>query len=364
MAESENNLTNLTNRYFPDALTVPQEQPACFINEERFRSLVKATGQIVWLTDAHGKMLEAPDLLAFTGQSQAGVAAANWLTYVHPEDQVRVASAWAQSVAFRSRFDAVYRLRKHDGSYGHFEVHGVPLLNTDSSIREWVGTSSNVTAHRQADATVEMLTARLRRAFLEMDHRVKNNLQVISALIELQTTANCEVTLRRVSQYTHALASLHDLLAIAAKKTDAEIGALSMRAILEELTPVLQVHAGERRIACQAEEILSPVRLIGSLVVLVNELISNAIQHGEGDIELTFTVNENRARLEICDAGPGFPPDFEPHQSAKTGLELVQSAVHHDLRGEVSFTTRPGGGARVIVLFPLLKDRSEIGKTY
>jgi PAS domain S-box-containing protein len=367
MSETEN---SIIERCSPDPQTAPhtgrqevdetpehahtQRTPAPRSHAKRFQSLVTALAkaQIVWITDAQGKVLEAPGWLAFTGQSRADVEAGNWLPYVHPEDQVQVMSAWTQSIASRSRFDAEYRLRKQDGTYEYFEVHGVPVLNSDNSILEWVGTSANVTAHKEAKVTVERLRERLRCSIMEMDHRVKNNLQIISALLETHKVDTSEAMLRRVSHYTHALASLHDLLARAAKESGEETDGLSMPTILGHLIPLLQVCASGRRIAYEAEEVLSPVQEIASLTFLINELVLNAIQHGKGDIELTFAVKESRARLEVCDDGPGFPLHFEPRQAAKTGLELVQSAACHDLRGEVAFTNRPDGGARVVVEFP------------
>ena len=90
-----------------------------------------------------------------------------------------------------------------------------------------------------------------------------------------------------------------------------------------------------------------------SLALLVAELVSNALKHGQGQIEISVTIDGDTARLEVDDDGPGFPADFDWRQAANTGLGLIDSAGRHDLRGTVSYGNRPEGGACVTVTFPI-----------
>lgn len=125
--------------------------------------------------------------------------------------------------------------------------------------------------------------------------------------------------------------------------------------------PLLQKTVGDRQVHLQAEELVISVKEAASLCVLVNELVSNAAKHGQSDITLTLEAvpnngdarTEKRARLEVCDAGPGFPAGFDPHLAGNTGMELVESAARWDLHGEIAFENRAEGGARVVVTFPL-----------
>ncbi|HLJ58081.1 MAG TPA: ATP-binding protein, partial [Chthonomonadaceae bacterium] len=86
---------------------------------------------------------------------------------------------------------------------------------------------------------------------------------------------------------------------------------------------------------------------------VVNELISNAVKHGRGEISVGLAVHDGAAKLEVCDAGPGFGEAFDPGESTTTGLELVQALVQMDLQGQTSFENRLEGGARVLVTFPV-----------
>jgi two-component sensor histidine kinase len=98
-----------------------------------------------------------------------------------------------------------------------------------------------------------------------------------------------------------------------------------------------------------------PVHHVTTLAILVNELVSNAIKHGNGEIHLVFSIHGDRAVLEVKDQGPGFPDPFHAVTAAKTGLELVQTLAHLDLQGEARFENRVEGGGRAVVEFPIPK---------
>ncbi len=241
-----------------------------------------------------------------------------------------------------------------------------PVLSEQSEATGVVVILSDVTerrrleqAERQRKTEVEELNARLKRAMAETHHRVKNNLQVISALVDMQVMEDVDrVPLsewKRLGMHIRTLAAVHDLLT-AAVKNNQEADAISVEDALHRLLPMLQSTLGTRRLKAEIEDVLLPARLLGSLTILVNEIVSNAVKHGLGDITLSFKRHDGGVRLEICDDGPGFPPDFNPRKAANTGLELIDSTGRHDLRGEIAYTTRDEGGARVIVTIPLPPD--------
>ena len=120
-------------------------------SEERYRSLITATAQLVWTTDAKGNVVEdIPSWRAFTGQSEEEVKGQGWIHALHPEDRERTAAVWAHAVGTRSNYATEYRVRRLDGEYRHFIVRGVPILKKDGGIREWVGTCTDVTEWKQA----------------------------------------------------------------------------------------------------------------------------------------------------------------------------------------------------------------------
>ena len=259
--------------------------------------------------------------------------------------------------------DEAYVIERGNGSRTTLLVNAAPIRDEQGHIAAGVVAFYDISDRIHHLQEIEALNVRLRRSVQETHHRVKNNLQVISALAELQIEASDTMVpvaaLKRIGQHTRSLAALHDLLTQEAK-SNVEANSISTKAALDKLIPLLQSTAGERRIRCQVEDFRLPVREGASLALLVSELVSNAVKHGRDAIEVSLTVQGETARLEVCDDGPGFSPDFDWRKAANTGLGLIDSTGRHDLRGSISYENRPEGGARVVVDFPVLTSETDI----
>jgi PAS domain S-box-containing protein len=116
-------------------------------SEERYRSLVEATALVVWTTTPDGRVHEdLPAWREITGQSPDEVLGHGWLDAVHPDDRARVAAAWQRAVRTEGIYAVQYRVRAADGGIRHLSARGVPVFECDGSVREWVGTCTDVTA--------------------------------------------------------------------------------------------------------------------------------------------------------------------------------------------------------------------------
>ena len=210
---------------------------------------------------------------------------------------------------------------------------------------------------QERTAEIDALNQRLRRAMAETHHRVKNNLQVIAALVDMQTMEGTDtVPMREMERLGHHIASLaliHDLLTHQAK-TDDYVADIDMRDAVQKLIPLLQVMMPDRVLRVNAAAMRLAVRPGASLTILINELVSNAGKHGKGAIEVDLTQDGVKGRLTVRDHGPGFPPGFNPRKAANTGLDLIQSLTEWDLKGTCAFENADGGGGRVAIVFPLL----------
>ncbi len=125
-------------------------------NEERFRSLIVATAQIVWTTARNGEFVTAqPDWRLFTGQTDEELHGRGWLNAVHPDDRARVAQAWTDALATRAIYQAEHRLHRRDGEYRHMLARAVPVLEDDGCVREWVGTHTDITERVRAEEELQ-----------------------------------------------------------------------------------------------------------------------------------------------------------------------------------------------------------------
>ena len=133
------------------------------LREERFRTLVVATSQMVWTTDAAGQVTEdIPSWRAYTGQTYDEARGAGWGNALHPEDRQRTYDVWVQAVQRQSVYDTEYRVRRHDGEFRLFSVRGAPVFEAGGGIREWVGTCTDITEKKQAERALRKMNRALK----------------------------------------------------------------------------------------------------------------------------------------------------------------------------------------------------------
>lgn len=347
-----------------DITASKEAQLALAASEARARRFFEANvvGVIHWNLD-DGTITDANDVfLNMVGYTREDLTQKkiNWQEMTPPEWRERNWKGVSEIRAQRSGTPYEKEYFRKDGSRVPIIIGGALF---EGSGNEGVSFILDISEQKRVERAlrlsideIETLNARLKRSIQETHHRVKNNLQIISALADLQIEENQETipasAIQRIGQHTRSLAAVHDLLTQEAK-ADAHMDSLSTRATLEALIPLLQATLGGRRIQYVTDDFRLPVREGASLALLISELISNAVKHGRGDIGVTLRVQNKMAHLEVCDDGPGFPPDFKWQKAANTGLDLIDSSGRYDLRGTISYENRPHGGARVRVIFPI-----------
>ncbi len=206
---------------------------------------------------------------------------------------------------------------------------------------------------------VEALNERLLRAMRETHHRIKNNLQIISALLDMrvmdQNDGAVIEDLEHLGSQIRTFAAVHDILTEDARVSP-DASRVSALAILAKLIPMIESTTGRGHIPLQCDDVRLSTHQGTTIALLANELILNAVKHGGASIEVSLRADGCTARLEVLDDGPGFPAGFSAADSAHTGLELVESMARWDLRGEIAFENRSVHGASVIITFPLDVD--------
>ena len=295
---------------------------------------------------------------------------------LHPDDREPTRRAIDHCMSERVQYNVEYRVVAPDGRMrwinaigrGFYDEKGDPCrfdgITLDISERKLAEEEQKRAEAdlRRQQAEIQAMNERLQRAMQETHHRVKNSLQLVSALIDMQVgdyedavpTAN----VRHVNTQVRALAAVHDTLTEEAKgDQDAQI--VSVRTLLEKLLPLVSRIAGNRRLKFTLDDLRVPAKIGTSIALITNELVLNALKHGKGEVEITFAVAQEQATLEVCDDGEGLPDGFDPMQAANTGLELVTSLARWDLGGAVSYSNHPDhGGARITVSIPIAHNIS------
>ena len=320
--------------------------------------MADAMPQIVWTATPDGtRDYFNQRWYEHTGQSVIDTLSEKWIGALHEDDREPYLEAFRGAVAGQETFEYEYRLFcVDDGTYRWHLERALPLLDPSCAVIKWFGTCTDVEEMHSAHVTIEHLNGRLRRAMVETHHRVKNNLQIILAMVDMQMADQPDSIsieeLRRLSSHIRTIAAVHDILTRAARE-EGEVETVPVKDVLEQLLPIHQQTAPHCVIEAEIQDVDLAGRKGTSLALVINELVSNAIKHGRGLIKLVVTPVDGQVEVTVCDNGPGFPAGFDPVKAANTGLELIDNLVRWDLNGRISFGNQPIGGGQVSVTVPL-----------
>lgn len=180
--------------------------------QERIRLISKAANDIIWWADpANGFTDRQEAWEEFTGQTFEEYR--NWghIAAIHPDDRDRVQAAWFEAAAEKRVCACEYRVYcPSKGGYRHCMARGVPVLDADGNLVEWVGTVSDIHDLKTAQAELTKLNR-------ELESRVRERTAALeAAVMELEEFAHTvshdlRQALRGIATNAHMLRDLHNL---------------------------------------------------------------------------------------------------------------------------------------------------------
>lgn len=249
------------------------------------------------------------------------------------------------------------QIRSFEARFKTIKGKEIPVIISFSRLKEksseeagMVFVASNITAQKEAE---EMLNRSLKEKevlLAEIHHRVKNNLAVISGLLEMQVwnlpdDDRSVVALKESQLRIHSIALVHELLyqseSLSEIKLDEYINKLLMA--------IEQTHQNKDKVIkviTSLETVRLTIQKAIPVSLLLNELVVNSYKHGfngksEGEIEVILSENKDNVELIIQDNGVGLPVDFEPEKQTTLGMTLIKTLVQQigarlqvDNRGE------------------------------
>ena len=235
---------------------------------------------------------------------------------------------------------------------GTVDLLALPLLAGGDRIGAIV-LLQNVTELRRRERELVTKDATIR----EIHHRVKNNLQTVSALLRLQSrriedpaaSAALNEAVRRIA----SIALVHETLSSSAEASVAFDDVLD-RLVAHALD--LSPRMGQLQISRTGELGALDPRIATPLSLVVTELIHNALEHGlaESGNHLTITVarSQSGAEITIFDDGVGLPKGFSLIESSNLGLQIVRTLAENELRGNIDLVRTPSG-TEASLTFPI-----------
>jgi len=281
------------------------------------------------------------------------------LTLVHEEDRGHVIAALERATKSFEPLEVEFRVRLEDGALAWLLAYGRAMRGPEGTPTHIVGIIMDITGRKQSEDILRTSLREKEILLKEVHHRVKNNMQVISSLLSLQSTYvrdQHDAELFHESQMrVKSMAVVHERLYQSADLSSIDFGEY-VDTIVTDL-----VHSYYREgLHCRTS--IGSIRFGVDTAIpcglLINELVTNSVKHAfpdgrEGTIEITSTRTGDLVTLTVSDNGVGFPEGIDLSSEATLGMTIIQ-ALTAQLGGTISIES--AGGTRVTVTFPLVEQ--------
>ncbi len=242
--------------------------------------------------------------------------------------------------------------RRRDGSTIPVSFSGAVLRGEGGVVRGFVCLAEDLSERKRMEEALRRSLGEKELLLRELHHRVKNNLQVISSLLDLQSR---EVTDQKaLSKFQDSQDRIRSLVLIHEQLYRArDLAAVDMRVYLQLLAANLaQAHVdppGRIRVDTDVEELRLDLDRALACGLIVNELVTNALKHAFsadtcGSIAISFRSYGERIALGVCDDGRGMPSD-NGERLENLGMQLV-NALCGQLGGHLAVEERTDAGQR------------------
>lgn len=258
------------------------------------------------------------------------------------------------SVDITKRKKLEAELKEHSGQLEQkVEARMIQLRESNEKLRK------EILERQTMQTRVERSLKEKESLLQEIHHRVMNNLQVISGLLDMsQRQAELPETknvLRDVGAKIQSISLVHTQL----YKSE-RFDSIDLSSYVEELgRSLVSLYAMPHvTILYDLQDLLFPLETASPCALALNELLANALKHAfsdrsSGEIRVELKAEGTEGEIRVEDNGNGLPEGFSLGKHASVGLKLLDNIVTYQLRGKLLIQNREEGGTRALIVFPL-----------
>ncbi|MFH5831657.1 PAS domain S-box protein [Halalkalibaculum sp. DA384] len=270
-----------------------------------------------------------------------------WTDYLNLEDGERLEMRIQRVMEGQVLEPATFRASTWNGRELYVELQGVSIQYKGEEAILTIG--KDVTQRMKYEQELEKSIREKEILLQEIHHRVKNNLAIISGLLELQSgeidDQEVQQILEKSKRRIHSIAKVHELL-----YRNEELNRIDFKAYIFELIDTMDQLTHNPRLDISLNYELEPVFMnIDQAIpcgMVINELITNSIKHAfpdreEGTITIGLSENDRRVSITVADNGTGLPDFFASTRHKTLGKTIVELLVKQ-LDADFNFGTDNG----------------------
>lgn len=341
--------TNLLNNQAVEGVVVncrditdrQQAESALRDSEERFRQVAENIDSVFWIwsVDEQRSLYVSPAYERVWGRTLESFyeTPGAWLASIYPDDQ----PACLEVIDRQKQGEPVevsYRILRPTGEVRWVYDRSFPILDANNRCYRIAGIVEDITDRKQAEARLMSSLQEKEVLLREIHHRVKNNLQIICSLLDLQANRTqddrAHIALQDSQNRVKSMALVHETLY--RSQNFAQINfAQYIRNLIASLfhTYSLPSHnlTFDLQVTTAVEVNLDQAIPCG---LILNELLTNALKYGvskDGSGHIAIDLNKDDANqhltISVSNTGDYLPPHFQLHQISSLGLRLVMTLV-------------------------------------
>ncbi|MDI6723344.1 MAG: PAS domain S-box protein [Methanobacterium sp.] len=294
------------------------------------------------------------DLLGYEVEDVIGKKDIELIKIVHPDDLNIIINAIQTAIATLKPKRIQHRYKHADGHYIWVETIGNPLSNEKGEFSGAVYITRDIQELKRIENQLKSSLEEKEVLLKEIHHRVKNNMQIISSLLNLQSKClkdeNAIRILKESRDRVKSMAIVHEKLYQSDNFSRINF-AEYIKKLLYDLLSSYGINSKFIKQKINVENILLDINFAIPCGLIINELVSNSIKHafpnGRGEIGVEFYLKSNKHILIIADNGVGFPEYLDFQNTETLGLRLVNALVTQ-LYGKIELYRDEGTTFKII----------------
>ncbi len=320
---------------------------------ERYNALAKITHELIWEWDiqegTHNWWLGSHN--SEIGHTIKGLAPSvdSWLDQIHPDDRNRVKKTFYNTVESSSKniWQEEYRFLKHDGNYAYVYDRGYLIRDREGKPVRFIGGLEDITRIKKNEIIAKESLHEKETLLAEIHHRVKNNLAVVSGMMQIQAMKEEDPELsKKLLDSTlriKSMANIHELLYQTNSFSQLDFGK-SIKNLTDTILKTID-NGTNIDVSYQLDSIQLTINQAVPCSLIVNEVITNCMKHAfqgyeSGKISLELRESGPKVILKISDNGIGIHDEIEQLDTSSLGVELIQTLTKQ-LNGNFSYRPHP-----------------------
>ncbi len=285
----------------------------------------------------------------------------DYLQRIHPDDRERVKEATEHVFNDHQSYSHDERIYTDNGELRYLHTWAQAVLDSEGNLERLVGVCQDITERKRAEEEVAARLLEKEILLREIHHRVKNNLQMIASLLNLQSRRVDDPKARNAFRDSRTRVRTMALVHEALYRSE-DLSRIDFGEYLTNLCRDIEkaVAAGPHvRLNVETHPAQLPIDTAIQSGLIVHELLSNALKHaypkgGPGTVRVRFgpaKTPPGNYVLSIQDDGIGMAEDFDPRAQSTLGFQIIDSFIDQ-MNADMKIETAPGKGTTFHIRIP------------